>query len=352
VATRATSTGRGVRIPGGRTLLVLTALSASLPAVAQNQSLAFTGGVLVNTRMSFSNLGLHAAATDPGPATGTAAVRRYDDGFVNTEANADPAGTTANWGYNSAAQLRGSDVVMSSRAAVEARGSGDVAGFFEPSAHLEYRGSIGEWGRSTWGITLGIGYQSLAGSTDTSFITESRVTEDRFALPAGLDPALIPAPPCAGTEGGTGVRLGTTPARTIRVEPGSRLFTGHWEMETQLIPVTGGVYLETQLAGRLNGIFSAGLLAAFVNADLKFHETSSIQGMPTVTTTGGDGSNDFIIGGFAQVGLDWALWDRASLVASTRWQPTETFRHSVSGREAELDFTAAFAVHAGFALRF
>ncbi|MCC6231428.1 MAG: hypothetical protein IT580_02230, partial [Verrucomicrobiales bacterium] len=42
VATRATSTGRGVRIPGGRTLLVLTALSASLPAVAQNQSLAFT----------------------------------------------------------------------------------------------------------------------------------------------------------------------------------------------------------------------------------------------------------------------------------------------------------------------
>lgn len=332
--------------------LGLALLATGPAATAQTQSLAFTGGVLLNTKVGFHNLGAHATSAQPGAATGSAVDRTYDDGFNRVDDTGNLGETTANWGYQRSDQLRTPGQMVLSHGSADGTASlEDVGSFIEPSGNLEYRGSLGPLGSSDWGILLGIGYQSVGSQESASFVTDARILEDSFATGSPL-PGEIPPAPYSGSASSTGFRLGSAPARTERTSPGGRFLTGSWELDAEMLPLTGGLYIETQIAGRLNAVVSAGLMAIFINADLKYRESSTISPLPTVTSAGSEGTNDFVIGGFTQLGLDWALWEKASLVASARWQPAESFNHSAGGRQAEIDFMGAFAVHAGFAFRF
>lgn len=343
------------RLPSFRLPAAVAVAVASLAlagdARGQSQSLAFTGGALLNTQVNFRNLGSWPALANPGPATGGAVDRTYDNGYNRVDAGGNPDGTTVHWGYLDAGQIVGNHLVLSAGSTSATASIDDAANFIEPSGNLEYRGSMGGLGSADWGILLGIGYQTIGAEAEGTFAGDARIIDDSFSL-LGASPDLLPAAPYSGGPESAGPRIGSVPSRSFRELPGRRLLTGYWELEANVIPITGGLYLETQLVGRLNGIVSAGVLAMFINADLKFSETSTIGTGPAVTTRAGDGTNDFLLGGFAQLGLDWALWENASLVAGARWQPTERFSHSVSGREAEIDFTTAFAVHAGFSMRF
>jgi hypothetical protein len=169
----------------------------------------------------------------------------------------------------------------------------DGGDFVHPSANLEYRGSLGALGTSDWGLLLGLGYQPIGAEVNGDF--------------------------------------------------------GYFDFSADLLPIASGLYLETQLAGRLNGVLSAGFLAVLINGDLRYREDI---GTPPVTSEGSTDSNTAVFGGFVQLGLDWAFWEKASVVAMARWQPTESFRLDVNGREAEVDFLTAFAVQAGITFRF
>ncbi|MBL9134501.1 MAG: hypothetical protein JNK85_01470 [Verrucomicrobiales bacterium] len=320
-------------------------------AFAQSQSLAFTGGVLLNTHVTFLGLGAHPAPTSPGAATGGSLNRTYDDGFNRVDGTGNAGDTTALWGYQNSTQVQGGALAMSSASSPGTFEIDDAAGFLEASGHLEYRGSMGPIGASDWGILLGIGYQTVGAEAEGTYLTDAWVLEDRFST-SSIPPEAFPSAPYAGSADGAGPRLGSLPARSERLVPGGRTLTARWAFDAEMIPVTGGAYFETQVAGRLNAVVSAGLLAIFINADYKVYESSVIQGQPARVTTGAEGTNDILIGGFAQVGFDWALWETASLVASARWQPTERFDHGVAGRRMEMDFSTAFAVHAGFSMRF
>lgn len=321
-------------------------------AWGQAQSLSFTAGVLLNSKVSFHGLGAHAATSQPGPSTGGAADRTYDDGFVKVDAQGNPQNTTVHWGYQSAEQLRGERVYLTSRSApgdVSLEDSGD---FLAPSANLEYRGSLGSLGDADWGVVLGIGYASLGAEESGSFATAVNVVEDSYSI-GSTALADIPSAPYAGDPNASGPSITSEPRRTALVLPGARLLSGRWAFDADLFPVTGGLYLERQLVGRLNGIASAGVLAMFVNSRFEFKEQSVINGLrDTSSASGRESDSSFIFGGFVGLGLDWAIWENASLVAAARWQPTETFSQDVRGREVEMDFTSAFAVHAGFSMRF
>ncbi len=344
--------------PAGRLPRFASAAGAALVAwgsvsdvSAQNQSLAFTGGVLLNTSVNFRNLGLHASTSQPGPATGGAVNRSYDNGYNRVDATGNDGDSTVNYGYRSTSQLGADGLALTSASADGTVAVDDVGDFIEPSGNLEYRGSLGSIGASDWGILLGIGYQTVNGDVSGSFVTDAALTEDRFDL-GGVGREDMPAAPYVGTADGTAPRIGSIPTRNLRSASGGRVLMGNWKFMSELIPITGGLYLETQLAGRLNAVVSAGMLAMYVNAEIRYQETSTIGVLPPAESDGADGTNDFVLGGFVQLGLDWALWETVSIVAGARWQPTETFSHSVSGRTAELDFTNAFAVHAGFSIRF
>ena len=332
------------------TALVALALAPSAPG--QSQSLSFVGGVLLNAKTSFGNLGAHPASAKPGAPTGGAVDRTYDDGFNRVDASGNERNTTVYYGYRNDGQVGAENLVLSASSAPGNVAFSDVGEFILPSGFLEYRGSLGPLGKKLdWGMVLGVGYQTAGGEESGTVVTDADRLEDRFSL-NGFPPRDFPAAPYNGTATGDVPRIGSVPSRTQGTAPGARVLSGTWELDTDLIPITGGFYLEGQLAGSLNGIVSAGVLAMIVNADFQYREVSTMAGLPPVTTQGGEGAEPVLFGGFVQLGLDWALWEKASLVASARWQPTESFDHSVDGRTAEIDFTAAFAVHAGFAFRF
>lgn len=335
-----------------RTALLLAAVGSSTGALAQSQSLTFTGGVLLNSKVNFRQLGAHTSPALPGPSTGGAVDRTYDDGFNRLDALGNPDNTTTYWGYQSDSQLGPDGLRLRQGGAAGNLGYDDVGDFVTPSANLEYRGSLGTAGSGDWGILLSIGYQPIDADTRANVSTDATLLEDRFNL-AGNLPGDLPAAPYSGLfESETGPRIGTVPARTVSTVPGGRLLSGSWELSTDIIPVTGGLYFESQIAGRLNAVASAGILAAFVSGDFKYRETSTIAGDLPLTTSGDDSKSDVLLGGFVQLGLDWALWEKVSLVTSARWQPTQSFSQTVDGREAEIEFSTAFAVHAGFSVRF
>ncbi len=334
-------------------LAVLTALPTitALDAAAQNQSLAFTGGVLLNTSVNFRGLGAYSSGSQPGPATGGSFNRNYDNGYNRVDDSGNADNTTVNYGYLTTSQVGAAGVKLTSTTAYDSVDIEDVGAYFEPSANLEYRGSLGSWGESDWGVLLGVGYQTINDDVSGSFITDASVIEDQFRL-VDVPREDLPPAPYSGTASSAGPRIGSEPFRTMRTVQGARLLDGHWKFTSEFIPITGGLYLEFQVAGRLNAIASAGMLAALVNAELRFQETSTVGALPPVQEDGADGTNDYILGGFVQFGFDWALWENASLVAGARWQPAQEFNHSVEGRTVELDFSVAFAVHAGFSMRF
>lgn len=333
------------------TVTLGTAALAGLRVHAQSQSLAFTGGVLLNPRISFHNLGPLGPSSAAGPATGAAVNRTYDDGYNRVDADGNKENATGNWGYSNAGQLGRDHLVMSAPGGAAPLNFDDAGDFLSPAGNLEYRGSMGALGNSDWGILLSIGYQSLSADRSGTYLTDAYQLHDSYGL-NGLATADLPAPGYAGTSSSKSPRIGSVPTRSLGTLPGGRTLSGNWDFSADLIPIGGGLYVESQLLGRLNGIAAAGVFAAFVNADLRFTERSTVGTLPTVTTRGGEGSNDVIYGGFVQLGLDWALWENASLVASARWQPAQEFNHSVAGREASVDFLTAMAVHLGFSLRF
>lgn len=331
--------------------LLLGAAAAQARVDAQTQSLAFTGGVLLNPEVKFSGLGAHPAASAPGPASGSAIDRTYDDGFNRVDDTGNAGATTSAWGYQSPAQLRGDVLVLSSASASGSLETDNAADFINPSANLEYRGSFGPVGNSDWGVLLGVGYQIINADYSGSYITDATVTEDSYDL-AGNTPTTLPPAPFSGSGVGDGPRIGSSPARAMRTAGGARVLSGSWNFDSYLLPITGGIYLESQLMGRLNGIVSAGLMGLFVNADFSFDETSTIGSSAAVTSRGDTGSSEILIGAFVQMGIDYALWETASIVASARWQPAESFSHSVNGREVDVNFMATFGVQAGIAFRF
>src|SRR5690606_20337925 len=190
-------------------------------------------------------------------------------------------------------------------------------------------------GKSDWGIIVGIGYLPIDEDARSKFRTGTSFILDLYSL-LGADPDSLPPAPYSGTAESEGPRIGSVPTRSFLTVEDNRLVNGRWEVDAMLLPITAGVYFETQIAGRLNGVASAGVLAVVVNSELSYSETSMIDGMPTTTASGSSDENDVIFGGFVQLGLDWALWERASLVASARWQPTESFSQRAAGREVEM----------------
>jgi hypothetical protein len=327
------------------------ATSTALQARAQSQALSFTGGVLLNPKIGFGNLGALGPASGVGPATGGTFNRTYANGFNRVDEEGNKEGRTGFWGYEVNTQISGDTLVLSSPGGATAVAISDAGDLAFPSGNLEYRGSMGSLGRAHWGLLLSVGYQNIGAEASGSWITDASVIEDRFSL-GGLTPSDLPPAPYAGTSSTKTPRIGSNPDRSFRTLPGARQLSGNWEFDADLIPISGGLYTEAQLFGRLNAIAGAGVFVAFVNAEFRINERSTLAGEPTVTTRLADGTNDVIYGGFVQLGLDWALWEEASLVASARWQPCADFDHSVAGREVNVDFLSAIAIHIGFAMRF
>src|ERR1041384_2546418 len=134
------------------------------------------------------NTGFPSTAA-PGPATGGALNRTYEDGFNHVDISGNAGGKTWNWGYNNAGQLPGNDtVVMSSLAIAPAPAVQDVKDDPHHGFEINYFSPLGEFGPAQFGFEFALGYLSLKlGDTRPLTATTTRTT-DAFALDGNLAP--------------------------------------------------------------------------------------------------------------------------------------------------------------------
>jgi hypothetical protein len=329
---------------------VAITLAQDAPAQLQ-QRLAFTGGAWFNVQVNFRNLGAFPSAGDPGPALGGAINRDYEDGFNRVDATGNDGNTTANWRYQDAAQVREGTLVMSSRSSGGGASIEDTGDDILPSGNLQYRGSLGSAGECEWGVLLGVGYAHLEADSSESLRADATLLEDTFSL-AGTLPGDLPPAPYVGSPDAQGARIGSVPTRTTSTIPGGLTISGQREFEADIVPFTAGLYLECPLTGELSAVIGAGAIAAWIDGSFSYSEVNIIGSSAPFTSQGSRSESDFIFGGFVELGLDWRIWEKASLVLSGRWQPMESFELEANERRAEVEFDSSFAAYAGLALHF
>lgn len=319
-------------------------------SLASADSLTLGGGALLNVRAEFGDLGVLAAASNPGPAAGGAVARIYDNGFVGVDVTDNGGDTTWNWGYQSAGQVQGPNLLFrSDRAAglTTERVEGDA----HPAVELTWRSEFGDALGGRWGFLAGLGFQQVNVESSATLAGSVLRTTDAYSL-NGLTTLTIPAAPYSGSAAGPGPLIGSVPTRTTATVANGLTITGRRELDANLIPLALGPSLEWDLGSRFRLSVAAGGLVAFADGDFAFTENSAVAGGAPQTATGIGSDDDWLFGGFVEAGVSWLFHEHASLGLKARWQALESFGVTAGGRYGRLDLDAGALVTGTLSWRF
>ncbi|MDB6028334.1 MAG: hypothetical protein JWM68_4557 [Verrucomicrobiales bacterium] len=295
-----------------------------------------------NVSTKFNNLGGFTARSNPGPATGSAVDRTYDDGFNRVDVSGNAGGQTWFWGYNSASQVVGDSIVMSSRSS---NGNQGVEASDDPQHGIEvtYNLELGGSKRWRWGLEAGANYAALNITDNRSLSGNVTTISDAFAL-NGVTP---PMAPYAGTFIGPGVMIGSTPTRTVTTTPGGATILGERQLDANLFGMRLGPYIELPLSRRFAISFSGGLALLEVSSDFQFRETVNIAGIGTSSRSGSSSEDAFMAGGYVSGNVSFQLTDKFSLFTGVQFYNLGTHTQEANGKSAELDLGTSIGVVLG-----
>lgn len=330
-------------------LTTVLALGGGL-SFASADSLTLSGGALLNVRAEFGGLGVLAPASNPGPAIGGAVVRTYDNGFVGVDVTGNGGDTTWNWGYQSAGQVQGANLVFQSDRATGLT-TERVDSDAHPAVELAWRKELGEALGGRWGFVAGLGFQQINVESTAALAGSVTRTRDAYSL-NGLTALTIPAAPYAGTAAGPGPLIGSVPTRTTAAVANALTITGRRELEANLIPLALGPSLEWDLGSSFKLSVAAGGLVAYADGDFAFTENSSVAGGAPQTATGAGSGDDWLFGGFVEAGVSWLFHESASLDVKARWQALESFGVTAGSRYGRLDLGAGAIISGALSWRF
>ncbi len=290
----------------------------------------------------FKNLG-GFNRSNPGPATGGAVNRTYDNGFnrVDSTGNAPLPGTTEPvttfWGYDSASQVVDDTIVMSSSSAAANLSTGDKENDPHQGFELIYSRAFSQTESLSWGLEAAVGMTFVSISDNQSLSGPAQRISDVYPT-FGIIP---PAAPFSGTFTGPGPMIGSTPSRTVAIIPDGETVTGKRSIDANVYGLRLGPYLEVPLLRRLSAGVSAGLALAMVNSEFKFNEKVTVPGATPSLTSGKDSSTDVLFGGYVGVNASYALTQSVSLFTGFQYQHLGKFNQKAGGKEASLDLGGA-----------
>ncbi len=284
-----------------------------------------------------------AVPEQPGPD--------YLDGFVRPDINGGADGQTWYWSYQNASQIVDGQLELHRVAGLPGEGttsnvSDGVQGGFE----VIYGRELGRFRlgarAAAWGLELGVSSLNPKLEARDRFTGAAQVRMDRFDL-HGIVP---PGAPYAGTYAGPGPLLDLAPAGS-RLDAVDTVTEVRSTLDTLLVGVKFGPFLEIPLRPRLQLNFSAGVAALATFTDFNYVETAQLAGLSDGTLTRrGEGSEDrFEVGGYAQVSLTYALTDFLSVFAGGQYLYLNDLETRAGSKEATLEFSGAF--EAVFGLR-
>jgi hypothetical protein len=310
----------------------------------------------LNISADFKKLGGLAALSNPGPATGGATDRTYDNGYnlVDVTGNNHGPGfqnTTWNWGYSDPNSIQGNTLVFSSASspgdAVSRDNSDDPQHGFE----IGYSRELLQKGNWKFGLEGGLGYTRLSISDSRRLTaTVNRIT-DTFAVPAGV---VLPPAPYAGTFNGPGAVIGSEPLQRVSSVTNSseNTIVGTRTLESHVFNLRLGPYAELPLNDRFSVFFSGGLYLAVGDTRFRFNETVTIPGTGTVSRSGSGSETDFLVGGYVGGSLEYALTEDVGLFVGAQFQSAGRTVSKTSGKEAILNVGESVVVSIGASYSF
>lgn len=301
-------------------------------------------------RTEFSGLGTFGASF-PVPSIAPGTDREYDNGFVRVDSSGNLNGETWNWGYDNPAQATGGNQVAmslsSSNANASVREDDDIAHGIDLFAALDMGeiplGNL----HAFWGFRAGFHYGRVNIGNNRTLSTTTTTLTDTYTL-AGS--GVLPGAPYAGSFGGPGARLGETPIRDIGA--GTALVAGSRELDVHLATLNLGAYLEIPLATKFSLALEGGLSAALAHGSYDFRSATTLTGLGTTTTSGGDSDTKILPGLYLGLTATYAIDSAWALRFSGRYQYLDSFTLEDNGSAATLGFDSAFILSLGVARSF
>lgn len=336
---------------------VATAVAFSLVAADDPEDAERSGWfVRLGGRVSS---GMKATLRDTRPA-GALAAGSYDDGFVQPAAGGNPA-LTANWGYQSAAQVQGNDLVFHRLDGAPRVGDrvglkddpqfgGEVVTGFE-----FFRFDIGKR-EARFGFESGYSHSRFTVSDRAVATGSATFTVDRFALDAASagNPVTPPLAPYAGAAGTPGPLIGLSPsARTVLTTTGTSTLDSKFDSEFHNLRI--GPWIEVPITGRMSLSISAGYVAIYSSSHLDLAESVAFAD-PTVpvpaAASGRSVATHWSPGAYAQVRTNYRLTRHLGVYVGGDIQHSTGATVGAPGREARIDFGDTYGAVAGVSCTF
>ena len=308
----------------------------------------------LNISVDFRKLG-GLALSNPGPRTGSAVNRHYDDGYVLVDSSTNAGGYTWYWGYTSSNSIQGGNLALQSDATLPNATSNDRRDDPQSGVELTYQRELIRHKHWRAGLEAALGYTFISIKDSRTLMNTVYRTNDAFNL-NGIVP---PTAPYYGGATNSAVLISSEPsARTTEVLTGAATITGDRSIDTHLFSIRLGPYLEIPVNERLSVFLDAGLMLAVAETKFSFHETVAISdptyGIDLVSEprSGSGSQTDFVVGGYAGGGISYALTKQLSLVGGVQFQAAGREVNHVKGKESVLDLGKSFIISMGVSYSF
>jgi hypothetical protein len=306
----------------------------------------------VNISVDFRKLG-GLQLSQPGPVTGGAVNRNYDNGYNRVDVSGNANNFTWDWGYSSPHSIQGDNLVLQSDSTPNTARTGQYQDSPQSGMELTYSRELKRGKHWRAGLEGAFGYMSLSFRNEQTLNYFADRTSDTFAL-NGVIP---PQPPYAGTFQGPGAVISSAPSgRSVTALSSAATIVGQRELDSDVFMLRLGPYLEVPLPHKFFLTLGGGLALAWADSQFSFQEQVFISdpyygiNLAGSRQSSSGSQTDFLVGGYAGGNLGYDVTERVRVQAGVIYQAAGTATNNQGGKQSVLDLgkSVLFTVGASY----
>ena len=346
-----------------RTQIIRIALSAACllaPTVAMAQQpatnhLTFSARFGLNISARFS--GAAPIAIPPSSrTTPNGASYNYDDGYVYPDVSGSGDGYTWYWGYdNNGTQLdpEANTILLHRSSGSTMVNSPTMSDDPSPGAELTYTRELGTKGYFRFGFEAAVNYLSVGIGGRGSYALRGGLTTDEYSYVSGTTPpGATPSSPYQGGFDGPGYVIGVNPASSTTADGVVGSVAGTRNLDADLWGGRLGPYLQYDLGKNVSLNLSGGLAVGWLNTSVSWNESIAFSSGGSMVDAGSGSDQEFLVGGYVAVNVDWRLSERWSAAGSVQYQNLGTYDQTFGTRSARLDLSSSILFTIGLSYNF
>jgi hypothetical protein len=325
-----------------------------------------SGGQDLTNRLTLSaRFGFNIAARFKGvsgltaPAIGSRTTPRgdaynYEDGYLLQDVSGNFGGQTWYWGYDDSSRQVSGNSILLSRSTFSGN-SKTVSADGEPALGFElaYTRPVGNWGKLSYGFEVAGNYLNVSlRNTRALPAAVTRVTDVYDFTQGTTPPTATTSAPYQGSYDGPGFMVSDTPSASTTTKLNGAAIVGHRDFDANVWGFHCGPDFEYPVGQHLKLGASAGLAAAWIDAEASWSEAVEISWVRGPAVSGTGHGSDFLWGFYVGGTVSYDLTERWSLVAGAQYQFLDQYRHIFGGREVEADFSQTILVTVGVGFKF